>query len=177
MTVQHDILFGKTQTKMMDCWYACIQMLKSAMMGAKTKPAGQTTLSHRNVKFIGRKLSFANGVGAQVMAENQLEDVSNKVKLDNLLTLARVLQTYGPVMVGGKFGFFNTQGHFIVISGCNTDTGIVTVYDPAWGHGRETKSWAYIVRNCWKMMGDDDAPAAGTFIANELANPVTRNRG
>ena len=167
MTVTHDIVSPKTQTKMNDCWYACIQMLKSSIMGAKTKPAGPTTLSHRNVKGIGRKLSFATATGGHVMAENQLVDVSNKVKLDRILTLAKVLEAYGPVMAGGKFGFFNTAGHFIVISGCNTDTGLVTVYDPAWAHGRSDKSWNYIVRHCWKMMGDDDAPAAGTFVANE----------
>src|SRR5262249_11999677 len=137
MDIQHDILFPKTQTKMMDCWYACIQMIKSAVMGAKTKPAGPHTLAHRNVKGIGRKLSFAGTVGVHVLNENQLVDISNKVKLDRIQTLASVLESHGPIIVGGKFGFFNTQGHFIVISGCNTDNGLATVYDPGWGGGRE----------------------------------------
>lgn len=167
MIVNHDIVSPKIATKMNDCWYACIQMIKSATMGVKTKPAGATTLSHRNITPFGRGLSFATTVGVQVMAENKLEDVSEKVKLDRILTLAEVLETRGPVIACGKFGFFNTAGHCIVISGCNTDTGLVAVYDPAWAHGRADKSWNYITRYCWKMMGDEDSPASGTFIANE----------
>ena len=179
MIVEHEILYGKTQTKMMDCWYACIQIIKSATLGAKTKCVGPAATDHRNVKAIGRKLSFAGGVGFQVMTENQLEDISGRIKLDKIMTLATALQTYGPIIISGQFGFFNTQGHCIVISGVDTDTGVVKVYDPAWTKGRQIKSWNYIIRNCWKMMGDDDAPASGTFVANEthVNTPVTRARG
>jgi hypothetical protein len=51
MTVTHDIVSPKIQTKMNDCWYACIQMLKSSIMGAKTKPAGPTTLATTTLRL------------------------------------------------------------------------------------------------------------------------------
>ena len=178
MIVEHEILYGKTQTKMMDCWWASIQIIKSATLGAKTKCSGPAATAHRNIACIGRKLSFAGEVGAQVLAENQLVDISGRIRMDTVTTLATALQTYGPVIVGGKFAFFNTQGHCIVISGVNTDTGVVNIYDPAWGKGRQSKSWDYIARNCSRMMGDENVPDIGTFVANQAAGnaPEVRAR-
>jgi Papain-like cysteine protease AvrRpt2 len=71
------------------------------------------------------------------------------------------------VTVTGKFAFFNKMGHAIVISGCDSDTGLVTVYDPGWLQGRQEKSWAYIVTHLWKMLGDENTPASGTILANK----------
>jgi hypothetical protein len=165
MVVNHEILFAKTQSKMTDCWYACIQMLKSAVIGAKTKPGGATVVAQRRKLNAG--LSFAGAAGASVIEENELVDISSKVKLDDMLTLGTALETFGPVIVTGKFAFFNRVGHAIVISGCDSDTGLVTVYDPGWLQGRQEKSWAYIVTHLWKMQGDENTPASGTIIANK----------
>lgn len=80
MVVNHKILFSKTQSKMTDCWYACIQMVKSAVVGAKTKPGGATVVAQRRKLNAG--LSFAGPAGASVIEENELVDISSKVKLD-----------------------------------------------------------------------------------------------
>jgi hypothetical protein len=141
MVVSHEILFPTTQSKMTDCWYACIQMLKSAVIGAKTKPGGATVVAQR--RKINAGLSFAGAAGASVIEENELVDISSKVKLDDMLTLGTALEAYGPVIVTGKFAFFNKVGHPIVISGCDSDTVVVPVYDPGWLRGRQEKSWAY----------------------------------
>jgi hypothetical protein len=83
------------------------------------------------------------------------------------LPLEKPWRPYGPVTVTGKFAFFNKMGHAIVISGCDSDTGLVTVYDPGWLQGRQEKSWAYIVTHLWKMLGDENTPASGTILANK----------
>ena len=165
MVVNHEILFPKTQSKMTDCWYACIQMLKSAVIGAKTTPGGATVAAQRRKLNAG--LSFETTAGASVLEENDLVDISSKVKLDDMLTLGKALETYGPLIVTGKFAFFNKVGHAIVVSGCDSDTGVVTVYDPGWLLGRQEKSWSYIVTHLWKMRGDENTPASGTIVANK----------
>lgn len=166
MNIDYPIRFGKTQTKMMDCWYACIQMVKSARANAKTKPTGDTTMAHRSMPVIGQKLSFASDEGDAIMHENDLTPIERSIKFNNIVSVYNTLQQYGPFIVGGKFALFNTQGHFIVISGCNTVTGKVTIYDPGWGGGRSVKSWTYITKHVWKAIGDDDSPAACSFIGN-----------
>ena len=170
MIVEHEIVFTKTQTKMMDCWYACIQMLRSGAAGTKTKPQGTSTLEHRSTFFIGSKLDFSSQTGMKIIAENGLIDLAGNIRLNNIDTLAQNLQTYGPIGVGGLFGLFNTQGHFIVISGCNTETGKVSIYDPAWGKGKDTKCWTYIKQHVWTIMGDTDAPSAGSFVSHDSAD-------
>jgi ABC-type bacteriocin/lantibiotic exporter with double-glycine peptidase domain len=164
MIVDHTILAAKRQTKMMDCWYACIQMIKSSVMGAKTKPGGAVMLVTRK-KNDGIK--FGEATGTAVLAENGLIDISNKIKLDKMMTLAKALETYGPVIVCGMFAFFNKYGHCIVISGCDTDTGVVTVYDPGWFKGKQSKSWDYIKTHLHKIQGDANTPAAGAVVANK----------
>jgi Papain-like cysteine protease AvrRpt2 len=165
MVVNHEILFPKTQSKMTDCWYACIQILKSSIMGAKTMPGGATVVAQRRKMNAG--LSFSEEAGASVIEENDLVDITSQVELDDMLTLGKALETYGPVIVTGKFAFFNKMGHAIVISGCDTDTGLVTVYDPGWLQGRQEKSWSYIVTHLWKRRGDQTTLARGTIIANK----------
>lgn len=162
--VNHKILFPKTQSKMTDCWYACIQMLKSAVIGAKTTPGGATAAAQRRKLNAG--LGFETTIGASVLEENDLVDISSEVKLDDMLTLGKALETYGPLIVTGKFAFFNKLGHAIVVSGCDSDTGVVTIYDPGWLLGRQEKSWSYIATHLWKMRGDENTPASGTIVAN-----------
>jgi len=162
MIVEHDIVFTKTQKKMRDCWYACIQMLCSSEAGSKTKPKGPNTKAHRDKFFLGRALDFQSREGGEIMSENGLTDITKKIDLNNIDTLVTNLQTYGPIMVGGKFGGNNTIGHFIVISGCDTATGCVSIYDPWWGKGKDIKPWAYIGQHTWWSLG-----TLGSFIAHD----------
>jgi hypothetical protein len=165
MVVNHEILFPKTQSKMTDCWYACIQMLKSSIVGAKSTPGGATVVAQRRKMNAG--LSFSDDAGASVIEENGLVDITSQIDVDDMLTLGKALETYGPVIVNGKFAFFNKMGHAIVISGCDTETGLVTVYDPGWRQGKQSKSWSYIVTHLWKNRGDQTMLASGTIIANK----------
>jgi hypothetical protein len=179
MIVEHTILTAKRQTKMMDCWYACIQMIRSATMGAKTKPQGATLMV---VRAANNGIHWGDATGAAILAENNLVDVSKKVKLNDMMTLAKVLEAYGPVIASGKFAFFNKCGHCIVISGCDTDTGIVTVYDPGWLKGKQTKSWTYITTHMHKTPGEDNEASQGGIVANKpdfalaKTDVVTRGR-
>ena len=164
MIVEHDLVFTKTQTKMMDCWYACIQMVCSASAGSKTKPKGPAVKNHRSTFFVGQKLDFSSAAGTEILNENGLVKISRKIKLNSIDTLAQCLQTYGPIIVGGKFGPLNA-GHFVVISGCNTGTGNVSICDPGWGKGKNTEPWSYISQKTWTIMGDENEPQDGAFIA------------
>jgi hypothetical protein len=119
-TVKHEIVFGKTQKKCLDCWYACIQMVRSSIAGTKTKPDGAATQKHRARFFTGKKLDFTSKEGTAIMEENNLINISDKIDLDDIDTLYKALQTYGPVIIGGDFALLNTQGHFVVVSGCDT---------------------------------------------------------
>jgi hypothetical protein len=89
--VSHEILFPKTQSKMTDCWYACIQMLKSAVIGAKTKPGGATVVAQR--RKINAGLSFAGAAGASVIEENELVDTLPRLSSTICLPLARRWRT------------------------------------------------------------------------------------
>jgi hypothetical protein len=177
MIVEHKIAFTKTQIKMMDCWYACIQMLCSSEAGSKTKPKGPAAKAHRAPFFvagmIGQKLDFLSDAGTAIMNENGLIDISNNIDTNDIATLATNLQTYGPIIAGGTFGM-NRCGHFIVISGCDTATGCVSIYDPAWGMGKDTKPWTYVDERSWGSMG-----SLGAFIAHDsddFFNQPTRAR-
>lgn len=154
----------KRQTKMMDCWYACIQMILSYHANGKTKPKGNAVAGHRDVKAIGRKLDFDSTTGRQILSDNGLVDVSGKIKLNDFDTMAKCLKQFGPLGIGGKYGVFNTQGHFVVIAGWNTDDETVLIVDPAWAHGKQWKPYSYL-KHTWTVMGDNDAPGAGSIIA------------
>lgn len=156
----------KRQTKMMDCWYACIQMVLSYHANGKTKPMGAAVAKHRNVKAIGRTLSFDSNEGRQVLSDNGMVDVSGKVKLNDFSSIADCLKDYGPLIIGGKYGFFNTQGHFVVIAGWDTGTQTLLIVDPAWAHGKNWEPFTYL-KHTWTVMGDTDAPAAGSLVARK----------
>lgn len=163
---------------MMDCWYACIQMVCSSTAGVKTKPKGPATKQHRSTFFVGKKLDFSSAKGKEVLKENGLVKISHKIKLNDINSLAKCLQTYGPIIVGGKYGPLSA-GHFIVISGCDTGTGNVSICDPGWGKGKCTKPWSYIAQKTWTILGDDTAPDDGAFVAVDptgLFDQATRAR-
>ena len=171
MIVEHKIKFTKTQVKMMDCWYACIQMIGSCEAGSKTTPKGEAAKNHRAPFFVGKKLDFASNLGIEIIKENGLKDISACIDTSDIATLATNLQTYGPIIAGGMFGGYNTQGHFIVISGCNPSTGMVTIYDPGWGKGKDTKPWSYIALHSWGTLG-----SMGAFIAYDSKDFFSQKR-
>src|SRR5688572_1476956 len=105
MTIQYQMDYGKTQTKMNDCWYACIQMMKSWKAGAKTKPSGSNTLNHRS-SMTGQAIRFYDDVGIEVLKENKLIFLYDEFKFDDMTTLYFCSQKYGPLIASGKFGIF-----------------------------------------------------------------------
>ena len=86
---------------MMDCWYACVQMVLSYHANGKTKPKGDAVKDHRAIKALGRKLDFGSQIGRRIMIDNGLEDVSSKAKLNHFATIANTLKDYGPLIIGG----------------------------------------------------------------------------
>ena len=165
MVVEHRLVVTVIQTKMFDCWYACIQMIQGNSAHQRIIPTGKKTQDHRGASIKGQKLNFSTPVGQDIMTENGLLDISKQVKLADMTTLANKLRIHGPLIVGGSFAMFNTQGHFIVISGCDTDMGTVSVYNPGWGQGRATKTWDYITKHIWKNEYDSISPEYGSIIA------------
>src|SRR5262245_54496427 len=166
MIIEHELVFTKIQLKMFDCWYACTMMIRSAACGSRVTSLPGAAEEHRSRPILGRKLAFAGSVGTDIIRENDLLDVSGKLKLNDIESLYRCLQSYGPIIACGKFAIFNTQCHCIVISGCDTVTGNVSIYDPGWAQGKQTKPYTYIAEYCGKMLGDAGTPAACTFIAD-----------
>lgn len=169
MVVEHTLKFTKTQAKMMDCWYACTQMIRSAAGGAVSVPTGHATQAHRAMPVVGQRLAFTSTPGRDIMMENNLIDVTSRVRLNDINTLAKALQTNGPLIACGKFALFNTQGHCIVIAGCDTTAATVSIYDPGWGQGRQTKPWSYIVEHLHKLALDANVPGDCALVADNPA--------
>lgn len=90
----------KRQTKMNDCWYACTQMLLSWREGEKTKPRGTAVAQHRDVWAFGRTLSFGSNQGEQVKRDNGLISIGSRLTMDDVGSVHRVLERYGPFIIG-----------------------------------------------------------------------------
>ena len=149
----HDVTHKK-QHKAMDCWYACIQMLLTWQNGqAKTKPRGEAVKGHRDVWALGRTLDFGTPVGQRVAADNGLLEIGLDVQWNDIDTVHAALGKYGPFIVGGAFGPCGA-GHFVVICGVNTDTGMVLRDNPAWGYDKAWKPLSYL-KSAW---GPKDPP-------------------
>jgi hypothetical protein len=132
----------KKQTKLFDCWYACIQMLISFREGTKTKPVGAAQI-HRDVKLIGRKLGPSETMD-QIKEEHGLVDLSGRISrkdaLQDAKEMNRLLKEYGPIMISGQFGglkipFMNrivvrTANHFIVLAGTDDVQNRLWIHDP-----------------------------------------------
>lgn len=129
-------LVHKKQTKANDCWYACIQMLKTQKAGTKTKTIGEAAL-HLHKGILGHRLladmqeskSFAN-----VLKQNNLILVCQLMgfTFNEPETVHEALKRFGPIMVGGMYGrlFGKKMGHFIVLSGIDTGRQLYKVNDP-----------------------------------------------
>lgn len=168
MTVDFPLNTTKIQLKMYDCWYACIIMIRSAVVGSRVDGAGATAAQYRSA-ITGQRLSFTSSTGQEIIRENGLIDVANRIRLDRIQTLAKTMETYGPLIVSGMFALFNRYGHCMVIHGVNTDTGEIKIYDPGWCKGETTKPWSYITTYVHKVTGSDDTPVAGSFVAQDPA--------
>jgi hypothetical protein len=130
----------KRQTKMFDCWYACIQMLLSTRFGEKMNPFGNAVAEHRSRKIIGRKLSFDKPAGDAIMEQNGLVVAARYVSSSGTTAeeVERGLRIHGPIIVGGKFGPLGA-GHFIALCGVDTDTEMLQFEDPGWFKGNYWK--------------------------------------
>ena len=141
----------KKQTKANDCWYACIQMLRTWQAGAKSKPLGKTVAEHRDVWAFGRTLGFGSTKGMQIQADNGLKEIGLELLTDDIDSIHNALFKYGPFIVGGSYGPCGA-GHFVVICGVNTDTGMIYRDNPAWGYGKDWKPLSYLEK-AWKPKG------------------------
>ncbi|MEO5857804.1 MAG: papain-like cysteine protease family protein [Pyrinomonadaceae bacterium] len=148
----------KHQTKANDCWYACIQMIRSTKLGQKTKAAGaDAAYLHRGL--LGHRLSTGGSKMAGVMADNNLKDITAEFDLGDINTIQMVLNKYGPFMIGGDYGSITnlftkhvsalrTLGHYIVVAGTDAATDKVWIHDPMVTGGK----WmgrAMLEQLCW----------------------------
>lgn len=144
-------LTHKQQTKANDCWYACIQMLKTwKAQGKKTKAVGTHT-SYLHGGVLGHKLR-PDALGSKhfkhVLAENDMITIDNvfgislkTMELPQGYTGASALgalMKHGPIIIGGEYGqikvagqlFMDNLGHFIVLAGLDTASKKYWIYDP-----------------------------------------------
>lgn len=134
----------KNQTRLNDCWYACIQMLRTYKNnGLKTKPQGVTL--HRDKKLFapvwGNPLGADDPEYRNILEANDLRDVSASVGVGSLKLLQEAVDTYGPLIVGGGFGkllrvpgtnrwLVRGLGHYVVVAGTDTVADTVLINDP-----------------------------------------------
>lgn len=134
----------KTQTKMMDCWYACIQMVLTYHRGQREKPRGNALAQHRDIKGVGRRLDFGSHVGGQIMFDNDLVAIGNELDLDDIgESVEDVLRRYGPFIVCGKFNRLKC-GHCIVILGVDNIADQIYISDPGWLRGQRAEPLEYL---------------------------------
>jgi hypothetical protein len=135
----------KRQTKMLDCWYACIQVLLTTRHGEKTKPKGNAIANHRKMPLTGKKLSFSSNTGAIVMKENGLVEMSKYASSSgyNIQDVLTGLKKNGPIIICGAYGPLGC-GHCVVITGADTDLDQIQIEDPGWGKGSKWQSIDYL---------------------------------
>jgi hypothetical protein len=154
-------LVHKSQTKANDCWYACIQMLKTYKAGTKTKTIGEAAL-HLHGGILGHTLladSTRSKSFTKVLDQNNLVCVCKEMYFNIIYpdTVEDALRKYGPIMIGGMYGRlfgFKKMGHFIVLAGIDTDRQLFKIYDPDekkpdWrSYNRVSKDfWGHLYKN------------------------------
>ena len=161
----------KRQTKVYDCWYACIQMLLRWRVHTKNlKPIGDAVAEHRNRAFLGRRLAQNTAHGRQILRDNGLVEVGSKIKSNEIGSVLHVLMEHGPFIVGGAFARFagRDYGHDVVICGVNLDTDMIYVDDPGWGEGKSWKPLTFL-NKAWRV---GNLPLLKSHTA--IAFPATR---
>lgn len=167
-------LTHKHQTRANDCWYACIQMLRTyANDGTKTKPVGQGVTSHRNQGPFS--LIWGNPLGSDdphyqnILTSNGLIDVSTRVGTGSRQAIQDGVTNFGPLIFGGDFGkvlrlrgtnkwLLRGMGHYIVVTGTDADANVVHINDP-WHTRHGDMVWNAFYAEVWKGDGR-------TIIAN-----------
>ncbi len=140
MTVFAYDLIHKRQTKANDCWYACIQMLRTQRAGTKTKTIGDAAAKLRKVPILGRTLRAAEDSAyfKQILEQNGLMRVATRHEYNGFIVnndedvVLKALQRLGPIMIGGMYGRLMglKMGHFIVLSGIDTQRQLFKINDP-----------------------------------------------
>lgn len=143
-------------------WRKSILVVRKAVVGTEMAKLGSAASAHRPPSRF-QMIDFGRELPIEVLRRNGLQDVSARIKLNDIQSLARCLQTYGPLIVCGKFGLMSPNP--VVIRGCDTQTGDVMIYDAAFGQGNSTKSWSFIADRVRKVNQLDPAPT--TFIADD----------
>ena len=155
-------LVHKKQTKANDCWYACIQMLRTYKAGGeKTKTIGDAALNLRKIPILGRTLAARedNSVFYQIIRDNNLCVVCNtrRFKILEIETIVDTMQALGPIMIGGMYGRLlgKKMGHFIILSGIDTERQIFLVNDPD-KRKDEWRTFHSVQKDYWGTVYTDD---------------------
>lgn len=140
MTVFAYDLVHKHQTKANDCWYACIQMLRTQRAGTKSKTVGDAAANLRKVPILGHTMRAAedSAVFKNILEQNGLMRVATRNEFKGFIVdhdedlIIKALQRFGPIMIGGLYGrlFGKKMGHFIVLSGIDTGRQLFKINDP-----------------------------------------------
>lgn len=130
----------KTQTRANDCWYACIQMLRTYRAGKKSKPEGAGVKAHRDESMPlswelvwGHKLGENSPQFKNILRSNNLIDVGGSVLFSDARYIQDALDKHGPLMVLGDFCSIGVKefGHWVVVTGTDLKNK-VHIHDPAW---------------------------------------------
>jgi hypothetical protein len=178
-------LTHKKQTKLNDCWYACIQMIKSHRFGAKVKPMGSGVRNHRTGTLLGRSI-WGHALGGDdtefdnILTQNNLKEIKGG-GYSSILTVKNSLQLNGPLIFGGEFGTLGKNiftgnaliraGHYIVVVGVDEARQILVIHDPDKADGPTEMPFAEFDRYVWKKNQQ-------TVIANDggyLLHGITRS--
>eukprot|EP00441_Pelagodinium_beii_P019941 CAMPEP_0197659048 /NCGR_PEP_ID=MMETSP1338-20131121/46007_1 /TAXON_ID=43686 ORGANISM="Pelagodinium beii, Strain RCC1491" /NCGR_SAMPLE_ID=MMETSP1338 /ASSEMBLY_ACC=CAM_ASM_000754 /LENGTH=203 /DNA_ID=CAMNT_0043235793 /DNA_START=112 /DNA_END=720 /DNA_ORIENTATION=+ len=135
--------YAKKQTKANDCWYACIQMLKSSAACGKVKPVesdGQrrsflSAIVPFKFDVLGKPINFWTLEGSKILRQNGLEKDDGPVNLQDggtmgysVTDLQRELAAKGPLIVLGKAPLPLGEGHFELLVGIKE--GMYKMLDP-----------------------------------------------
>jgi len=153
----------KKQTKLNNCWYASIQMLKThASGGAKAKSTG-TSAEHLHGGVFGHRLHADKKNSKhfeKVLEDNGLITLPGLVaRMNKPDHVYKFLDEFEPIVLGGTFGevaFLKGFGHFIVLAGVDTDSRTYKIYDPA----KKKPQWVSIDTIANKFWDDADSAFA-----------------
>lgn len=157
-------LTHKKQTKLNDCWYACIQMIKTHRFGTKAKPIGSGVSTHRTGTLLGKSI-WGNPLGGddpefeKILKDNNLRQLTFNA-YTSMDVIEQCLNLYGPIIFGGDFGIVVKNvftgkaairaGHYIVVVGVDRSGGNVIVHDPDKKHGPTPMPIAAFQKHVWK---------------------------